>query len=245
MAKVGWRMHAGAQRERRRQSERAKRISMYLAANVRSRRQGGHRSGSRGSPILTQTRTSETTASGRYGLLPTSRSLEFGDLILLPGQLPAGEQAAAIPPGFTLSRAQEHSGIPALKVGFVVAYVSARCREIKFTRRPGASIPGLVAVLETCLATIGAIAGGFLKRGKLRHCRTLCGRRRLSGWRCRARCSCVCHLRRPLWRPCRLLRPLWPCHLLRRVDCDAGKRGSAACCGLRHCGLAQAAQQCS
>jgi hypothetical protein len=27
----------------------------------------------------------------------------------------------------------------------------------------------LVAVLETCLATIGAIAGGFLKRGKLRH----------------------------------------------------------------------------
>jgi hypothetical protein len=90
-------------------------------------------------------------------------------LILLPGQLPPGEQAAAIPPGFIVSRAQKQSGVLALKVGFVVAYVSARCREIKFTPRRGASIPGLVAVLETCLATIGATAGGFLKRGKLRH----------------------------------------------------------------------------
>ena len=88
---------------------------------------------------------------------------------LLPGELSPGEQAGAIPPGFNGSRAQERSGFLALKVGFVVGYVSARCREIKFTPRRGASIPGLVAVLETCLATIGATAGGFLKRGKLRH----------------------------------------------------------------------------
>jgi hypothetical protein len=54
-------------------------------------------------------------------------------------------------------------------VGFVVAYVSARCRKVKFTPRTGASIPGLVAVFEACLATVGATAGGFLKRGKLRH----------------------------------------------------------------------------
>jgi hypothetical protein len=32
-----------------------------------------------------------------------------------------------------VSRAQKQSGVLALKVGFVVAYVSARCREIKFT----------------------------------------------------------------------------------------------------------------
>jgi hypothetical protein len=66
-----------------------------------------------------------------------------------------------------VSRAQKQSGVLALKVGFVVAYVSARCRK-NITRR-GASIPGLVAVFEACLATIGAIAGGFLKRGKFRH----------------------------------------------------------------------------
>jgi hypothetical protein len=101
--------------------------------------------------------------------LPTSRSLEFGNLNLLPGQLPPGEQAAAIPPGFNGSCAQEPSGFLALKVGFVVAYVSARYRETKFTPARGASIPGLVAVFEACLATIGAIAGGSLNRGKLRH----------------------------------------------------------------------------
>jgi len=55
----------------------------------------------------------------------------------------------------------------ALFVGFEVAHVSARGRE-NITRR-GASIPGLVAVLEACLATVGAVAGGSLKRGKPRH----------------------------------------------------------------------------
>jgi hypothetical protein len=56
---------------------------------------------------------------------------------------------------------------PRTLVGFEIAYVSARCRQIKTTPQ-GASIPGLVAVVEACLATIGAIAGGFLKRRKLR-----------------------------------------------------------------------------
>src|SRR5947209_4061043 len=96
--------------------------------------------------------------------LSTSRSLEFGDLNLLPGQLSAGEQAAAIPPDFGVSPSQEQSVVPALEIGFEVAHVSARCRK-NITRR-GASIPGLVGVPEACLATIGAIAGGFLERGK-------------------------------------------------------------------------------
>jgi hypothetical protein len=150
---------------------------------------------------------------------------------LLPGQLSPGEQAAAIPPSIILSPAHKHGGVPALKVGFVVASVSARCRETKFSPRNGASIPRLVAILETCCATIGATAGGFLKRGKLRHCRTRRGRWRSCGSGCRARCNRVCHPTGPLW-PCH--RPLWPCHLLRRVDRDAGK-SAGACCGLRHC----------
>src|SRR5262245_28921028 len=75
--------------------------------------------------------------------LSTSLPLDFVELLLLlPGQLPPGEQAAAIPPGLTLSRAQKHSCLPALLVGFVVASVSARRREIEFSPRRGASIPG-------------------------------------------------------------------------------------------------------
>jgi hypothetical protein len=94
------------------------------------------------------------------GLWP--RSLEFGDLILLPGA-----KAGAIPPDFIVSPAQKQSVFPALGVGLEVADVSA-CRRENITGR-GASVPGLVAVLEARLATIGAIAGGFLKRGKPGH----------------------------------------------------------------------------
>jgi hypothetical protein len=79
-------------------------------------------------------------------------------------------QAAAIPPGSTVVGTQKQSGLPALSIGFVVVYVSAGRRNIKNTRRRGASIPGLVALLETCLATIVAIVGDFLERGNLRHC---------------------------------------------------------------------------
>ena len=61
--------------------------------------------------------------------LATSRSLEFGDLLLLPGQLPCGEQAAAMPTGFSLYPAQKRLGVHALRVGFVGECVSARCRE--------------------------------------------------------------------------------------------------------------------
>jgi hypothetical protein len=103
--------------------------------------------------------------SGGYELA-TSLSLEFGDLKLLPGQLPPGEQAAAIPPGTSAVSTQKQYGVLALSIGFVVVYVSARCR--KRRRNPSrrrASIPGLVAVLETCLTTIVAIVGDFLKRG--------------------------------------------------------------------------------
>jgi hypothetical protein len=161
---------------------------------------------------------------------------------LLPGQLPPCEQAAAIPPGVIVSPTQKLSGVLAFKVGFVVAYVSARCREAKFGRRPRAAIPGLVAVLETCLATIGAIAAGSLELGKLRHDRTrrrrcrpsgsLSGR--LSGWCCPATYTSVCRLHR-------LVR--WPRHLARRLDGDAGKRGRRAWYGLRHCRTGEATQQ--
>jgi hypothetical protein len=68
---------------------------------------------------------------------------------LLPGQLPPCEQAAAIPPGVTVSPTQKLSSVLAFIIGFVVAYVSACCRETKFSPRNGAAIPGLVAVLET------------------------------------------------------------------------------------------------
>ena len=88
-------------------------------------------------------------------------------MILLPGQLPPAEQAGAIPPDGIAVPADKQSVFRALGVGFEVAYVSAGCRE-NITGR-GASIPGLVAVFEACLAAIGAVAGGFLKRGKLRH----------------------------------------------------------------------------
>ena len=96
-------------------------------------------------------------------MFPRLPPLADGDLTLLPGQLPPGEQAAAILPDSTVGRTQKQSGVLALSVGFVIAYVSARWRNIKNTRRPRAFIPGLVAVLETRLATIGAIAGGSLK----------------------------------------------------------------------------------
>ena len=55
---------------------------------------------------------------GRYGPA-TSLSLEVGDLMLLPGQLPPEEQAVAIPPGLIFLPAQEHLGVHALRVGFV------------------------------------------------------------------------------------------------------------------------------
>ena len=100
--------------------------------------------------------------------MPTSRSLEFGDLILLPGQLPPGEQAGAIPPDGIAVPANKQSVFRALFVGFEVAHVSARGGESVTSR--GASIPRLVPVLEACLATVGAIAAGSLKLGKLRHC---------------------------------------------------------------------------
>jgi len=96
-------------------------------------------------------------------MLPPSWSLEFGDLIFL-----AGSQAATIPPDLIVSPAHKQPVVPALIVGFEVAHVSARGREN--VGRPGASIPGGVAVLEACLAAIGAITGGSLKLGKLRHC---------------------------------------------------------------------------
>jgi hypothetical protein len=102
-------------------------------------------------------------ASGRYGLPLTSCPLEFGDLEFI-----AGGQAGAIPPDGGAVPANEQSVFRALFVGFEVAHVSARGRE-KVTGR-GASIPGLVAVLEAGLATIGAIAAGSLELGKPRHC---------------------------------------------------------------------------
>jgi hypothetical protein len=165
---------------------------------------------------------------GRYGLLPRS-----SDLILLPGQLPPGEQAAAIPPDSSIPPDQKQSVVPALKVGFEIAYVSARCREAKVTSRRGASILGLVAVLEACLATIGAIAAGSLKLFELRHERTRrrgwrpgsCLSERPGGRRCPANRTSVC----------RLLPPMrWSRHLFRRYDRDAGKRGSGARCGLQY-----------
>src|SRR4051794_30904391 len=100
-------------------------------------------------------------------MLPASRSLEFGDLIFLSGQLASGLQAAAIPAGFDQSPGQKQSVLHALEIGFEVASVSAGCR--KSVARQGASIPRLVAVFEACLATIGAVAGGFLERGNPRH----------------------------------------------------------------------------
>jgi hypothetical protein len=56
----------------------------------------------------------------------------------------------------------------ALTIGFEVVCVSARYRRTT-TSIPGTSIPGLVAVFEACLTTIGAIAASSLNRGKLRH----------------------------------------------------------------------------
>ena len=66
----------------------------------------------------------EQRACGRYGLVRLSRSLEFGDL-----KLPGGLQAATNPPGSISVLAQEHFGLDAIHVGFVVEVVSARCRE--------------------------------------------------------------------------------------------------------------------
>jgi len=94
----------------------------------------------------------------RYVLPLTSCSLEFGDLEFI-----SGSEAAAIPPDGIAVPADKQPVFRALVVGFEVAHVSARGRE-KITGR-GASIPGLVAVLEACLATIGAIAAGSLKLG--------------------------------------------------------------------------------
>src|SRR6202011_947392 len=50
---------------------------------------------------------------------------------LLPGQLSACEQAAAIPPGVTVSPTQKLNGVLAFKIGFEVASVSACYRETK------------------------------------------------------------------------------------------------------------------
>src|SRR3981081_247873 len=96
-------------------------------------------------------------ASRRYGLPLTSCSLEVGDPEFIAGA-PAGMAAHSHKP----------SVVHALFVGFEVACVSARGRESVTSR--GASIPGLIAVLEACLATVGAIAAGSLKLGKLRQC---------------------------------------------------------------------------
>jgi hypothetical protein len=115
----------------------------------RGRRQAQHQLGQR--------------ASGRYGLPLTSCSLEFGDLEFI-----AGGQAAAIPPDGIAVPANKQSVFRALFVSFEVAHVSARGRESVTSR--GAPIPGLVAVLEACLATVGATAARSLKLGKLRHC---------------------------------------------------------------------------
>jgi hypothetical protein len=108
-------------------------------------------------------RQSGQRASGRYGLSLTSWSLEFGDLEFI-----AGGQAAAIPPDRIAVPANKQSVFRALFVGFEVVHVSARGRENVSGR--GASIPRLVAVLEACLATTGAIAAGSLKLGQLRQC---------------------------------------------------------------------------
>ena len=161
-------------------------------------------------------------------------------MLLLPGQLPPGVQAAAIPPDAIAVPANKQSVFRALLVGFEVAHVSARCRE-NVTRR-GASIPGLVAVLEACLATIVAIAAGSLELRKPGHDRTRRRRRRpsgclsgrLGGRRCPANCTSVCRLHR-------LVRV--PRHPARRLDRDAGKRGGRAWYGLRHCRAGEATQQ--
>ena len=92
----------------------------------------------------------------------TSWPLEFGDPVLI-----AGGQTAAVPPDFIVPPAHKQSVVPALIVGFEVAHVSARRRKNVAGR--GASIPGGVAVFEARLATVGAIAAGSLKLGKLRH----------------------------------------------------------------------------
>ena len=72
-----------------------------------------------------------------HALAWTSRSLEFGDLALLgsqggqlfTGQLPSGEQAAAMPPGFSRYPAQEEFGLHTLYIGLVGECVIARCRD--------------------------------------------------------------------------------------------------------------------
>ena len=165
-------------------------------------------------------------------------------MLLLRGQLARSVQAAAIPPHFSWSPGNEHSGLPAVLIGFEVGWVSA-CRRQDKTPGRGASVPGLVAVLEARLATIGAIAAGSLELGKLRHDRTRGRRwrassrsygrlsRRLSGRRCPATCTGVCRLRPPVW-SC--------CQMFRRYDRDAGKRGGRAC-GLRHGRASEGAQQ--
>ena len=84
---------------------------------------------SRGSAVRYRVSLFRGVWGGHHRLALTPRSLEIGDLIiLLSGQLPPGEQAAAIPPDFPVSPSQEQSVLPALLVGLEVAYVSARCR---------------------------------------------------------------------------------------------------------------------
>ena len=93
---------------------------------------------------------------------------EFCDILrLFSGKLTSREKAAAIPPDFIWPRRQKQSGLPAFLVGLVVAHVSA-CRRENIGGC-GASVPGLVAVFEAGLATIGAIGRGPFKRGNPRH----------------------------------------------------------------------------
>jgi hypothetical protein len=68
----------------------------------------------------------QSPAAGMECILTTSRLLEFNDLLLFPGQLPPGEQAAAMPPDFSWRPAQKGLGVRALQVGFVGERVSAR-----------------------------------------------------------------------------------------------------------------------
>src|SRR5581483_1720703 len=105
--------------------------------------------------VLPKCRRSARPLAGVAWALPRSLRLEFGD------QLVSGEQAGAIPPDAIAVPAGYQAVFRALGVGFKVVHVSAGGRENVAGR--GASIPGLVAVFETRLAAIGAIAAGSLE----------------------------------------------------------------------------------
>ena len=87
--------------------------------------------------------------------------------MLLPGQLPSGEQAGANPHGYSWSLAQELFGVHALREGFVGECVPARRRESRIIApRMATPDPGFIAGFEACFATTVATAGRFLQLAK-------------------------------------------------------------------------------